>query len=55
MKTFNLVNPSWGISEIDKIIDTPLDYKTAVKNIRRFILRGISIPTVSIKDLILMN
>ena len=27
MKAFNLVNPDWAISEIDIIIDTPVDYK----------------------------
>lgn len=55
MKAFNLVNPDWGISEIDIIIDTPVDYKKAAKNLRYINLRDVSIPTISINDLILMK
>lgn len=55
MKAFNLVNPEWAISEIDIVIDTPLDYKKAAKNVKHINLRGVSIPTVSIRDLILMK
>jgi len=55
MKAFNLVNPKWAISEIDIIINTPVDYKKAVKNLQQINLRGISISTISINDLILMK
>src|SRR3989344_9157006 len=34
MKAFNLVNPDWAISEIDIVINTPVDYKRAAKNIK---------------------
>ena len=55
MKAFNLVNPQWGISEIDIIIDTPVNYQNALKNIKQIILQGVSIPTISPEDLILMK
>ncbi len=55
MKAFNLVNPDWAIREIDIIINTPVNYKSAIKNIRRAILYKESIPIISAKDLILMK
>lgn len=55
MKAFTLVNPAWAISEIDLIINTPIDYKKASKNINRITLRDVSIPVVSIDDLIKMK
>ena len=55
MKAFNLVNPDWGIREIDIIIDAPVNYKKAIKNARHISLDDVSIPTISISDLILMK
>lgn len=55
MKAFNLTNPEWGISEIDIVINTPVDYKKALKNIWYNRLQGVTIPTISINDLILMK
>lgn len=55
MKAFNLVNHSWAISEIDIIINTPVNYKKAIKNIQYTQLCAVSIPTISINDLILMK
>ncbi len=55
MKAFNLVNPDWGVSEIDIVINTPMDYKKAVKKMKYFVLRGVSIPVISIGDLIRMK
>ena len=55
MKAFNLVNPAWAISEIDIIINTPIDYKKAIANVKRLPLRGVSIPTISARGLILMK
>lgn len=55
MKAFNLSNPDWAISEIDVVIDTPMDYKKAAKNLKHVYLHGISIPTISVGDLILMK
>lgn len=55
MKAFNLVNPEWAISEIDIIINTPIGYNEASKRVNRITLHGISIPTISIDDLIRMK
>lgn len=55
MKAFNLVNPEWAMSEIDIIINTPVDYKKASENINYIKLRDISIPTISVDDLIKMK
>jgi len=55
MKAFNLVNPAWAVSEIDVIIDTPVNYKKASKNLKYINLQGVSIPTIAIRDLILMK
>lgn len=55
MKAFNLVNPKWAVSEIDIVINTPIDYKIASKGIKYFVVQNITIPTVSIDDLIKMK
>ncbi len=55
MKAFNLVNPEWAISEIDIIIDSPVDYEKANKRVNHIKLHGVSIPVVSIDDLIKMK
>ncbi|RJP59309.1 MAG: hypothetical protein C4549_02480 [Deltaproteobacteria bacterium] len=55
MKAFNLVNPEWAISEIDIVIDSPVDYDKANKRINEIKLHGVTIPVVSIDDLIKMK
>ena len=55
MKAFNLVNTKWAISEIDIVINTPIDYKKAEKNLRYRVIQGVSIPLISIADLIKMK
>ncbi|MCM8779476.1 MAG: hypothetical protein NC898_05720 [Candidatus Omnitrophica bacterium] len=55
MKAFNLVNPDWEISEIDIVLNTPVDYSQAKKNLSYFHLGGVSIPVISIRDLIKMK
>ncbi len=55
MKAFNLVNPEWAISEIDVIIDSPVDYDKVQERVNHIILQGISIPVISIADLIKMK
>ena len=55
MKAFNLVNPEWAVSEIGIIINTPIDYKNAIKNVWYNNFQSISIPTISIDDLIKMK
>lgn len=55
MKAFNLVNLRWPMSEIDIIINTPIDYKKALRNVNYITIKNISIPTISIDDLIKMK
>lgn len=55
MKAFCLKNPTWAISEIDIIINTPVDYKKATKNLVYFKMHNVSIPTVSKEDLVAMK
>lgn len=55
MKAFNLVNPDWAISEIDIIINTPVTYQDAKDRMKYILLQDISIPTISIEDLIKMK
>ncbi len=55
MKPFNLYNDRWAISEIDVLIDTPVDYNQALKSAVYMKLGNIKIPVISIKDLIKMK
>jgi predicted nucleotidyltransferase len=55
MKAFNLVNPKWAVSEIDIIINTPVAYNEASKRVNYIPLHDISIPLISIDDLIKMK
>ena len=55
MKAFNFVNPAWAIKEIDVIIDSPVDYEQGSKHMKMTVLREVSIPTVSLDDLIKMK
>ncbi len=55
MKAFNLYNSKWAISEIDILIDTPVDYNKAIKNVVYKKADGVKIPTISVKDLIKMK
>jgi len=55
MKAFNLINPEWAISEIDVLIDAPLDYSDAIKGANVFKVQGVRIPVVSKEDLIRMK
>ena len=55
MKAFNFINPDWELSEIDIIIDSPIDYERAIKNATKVKLENIAIPLISIKDLIKMK
>jgi len=55
MKAFNLVNHKWAISEIDVVIDSPVDYDKVCKRIEHINLQGVSVPVISIDDLIKMK
>ena len=55
MKAFNLVNAKWALSEIDIIIDAPVAYLEARKRSKKISVQGVSIPVISIDDLIKMK
>lgn len=55
MRAFNLVNPSWAISEIDVVIDSPVDYNKGKRSVNYITLQGVSIPVLSIDELIKMK
>ena len=55
MKAFNLVNPDWAMSEIDVVINTTIDYEKGIRNANHILLDDISMPTISIDDLIKMK
>lgn len=55
MKAFHLINPKWAISEIDVIIDAPVDYTKAEKRVKHITVRDVTIPALSISDLIKMK
>jgi hypothetical protein len=44
LKAFKLVNPAWGISEIDVVIGPPVDYPRAAKRMNRLDLQGFPYP-----------
>jgi predicted nucleotidyltransferase len=49
------VNPDWAVSEIDIVIDSPVDYRKAAKDMKNINVNGVLIPTVSMRNLILMK
>ena len=55
MKAFCLVNPDWALSEIDVIVNTPVDYQTAFGKIVSIPLRNIAVPIISVDGLIKMK
>ncbi|TAN61504.1 hypothetical protein EPN18_06590 [bacterium] len=55
MKAFNLVNTEWAISEIDVVIDSPVDYESGQKKAGQIMFNGVSIPVIGIDDLIKMK
>ena len=55
MKAFTLQNPEWAMSEIDIVINTPMDYEKAAINIKYVKIKNVSVPTISIDDLIKMK
>ena len=55
MKAFTLQNSEWAMSEIDIVINTPVDYEKAAINIKYVKIKDVSVPTISIDDLIKMK
>ncbi len=55
MKAFSLVNEKWALSEIDIIVDAPVDYERACAGAVRIVVAGVEIPVISIDDLIRMK
>ena len=55
MKAFTFINPDWAISEIDVIIESPLEYAKAINNSVKLTVNDVIIPVISIDDLIKMK
>ncbi|MFH1338459.1 MAG: hypothetical protein ABIH40_01230 [Candidatus Omnitrophota bacterium] len=55
MRAFNLYNPDWPISEIDILINVPVNYEAAIKGVIYKIIKDVKIPLVSVKHLIKMK
>jgi len=55
MKAFNLVNPEWAISEIDIVLNSPVNYEQAHTRVNHIALHGVSVPVLSLDDLIKMK
>lgn len=55
MKAFTFINYDWAISEIDVIMESPLDYSKAIINSIKLTVHDVIIPVVSINDLIKMK
>jgi hypothetical protein len=55
MKAFTLVHPQWAISEIDILFDTPVDCEKAAKHINYVKVKDVTIPLISLDDLIEMR
>jgi hypothetical protein len=55
MKAFNVYNSNWAISEIDILIDVPVDYKKASKRASYKKIDNIKVPLIAVKDLIKMK
>jgi len=55
IKAFNLINSDWAMSEIDVIINTPVNYEKGIKNVNYIPLGNISVPIISMEDLIIMK
>ena len=55
MKAFTLYNENWIISEFDILIDVPVDYESAIKNITYVKVKNVKIPLISPHDLIKMK
>ena len=55
MKAFTFINPDWAISEIDVIIESPLEYAKAINNSVKLTVDDVIIPVISIDDLIKMK
>ena len=55
MKAFSVVNPAWAVSEIDLILDAPVDYETARRRARIVSMQGVDVPIIALEDLIRMK
>ncbi|MDD5566528.1 MAG: hypothetical protein PHG31_06535 [Candidatus Omnitrophica bacterium] len=55
MKAFTLVNLSWYISEIEVLIDSPIEFKEAIREAQSLRVKGVRVPLISKKHLIQMK
>ncbi len=55
MKAFCFFNPDWAISEIDIMIDSPINYEEAITRAKFVTINGIEVSIISIDNLITMK
>ena len=55
MKTFCVINSKWAISEIDILIDVPIDYEKAIKKVVFKQMDNIKIPVICVEHLVKMK
>ncbi len=55
MKAFNFYKGERSYEEVDIIIDTPVDYSTAIKNVKKIKIRNLNLIVISPRDLIRMK
>lgn len=55
LKAFCLKNENAVIKEIDIVLNSPLNYDEAIKNVNRIELKNTAIPLIEIQDLIKMK
>jgi len=55
MKAFSFKNPEALYEEVDVILDHPLDFERAYGRIERVAAGGVSIPLISLDDLIALK
>lgn len=55
MKAFNFYKSESGYEEVDIIIDSPLDFKDAIKDAIKVRVGGLNLPVISVKNFIKMK
>ena len=55
MKAFNFYKGQKSYEEVDIIIDSPIDYKKAVKNVLKVKIKGVNLVIISVRDFIKMK
>ncbi len=55
MKSFSFKNPKRPYEELDIVLDQPLDFEKVYKRIKRITAKNVSIPLISLGDLIALK